>query len=99
MAAYVISHLTPRDPEAFANYRNNAEESIRQYGGRYLVRGARPELLEGEGELQTLVVVEFPTSDQARIWYRSAEYAKALEYRDKALSRTLILAEGVPGNP
>jgi len=31
----------------------------------------------------------------ARIWYRSPEYAKALEVRDRALSRNLILVEGV----
>ncbi len=33
--------------------------------------------------------------ETARAWYRSVEYAIALELRDKALSRNLILAEGV----
>jgi len=31
---------------------------------------------------------------RAQAWYRSAEYAFALEVRDEALSRNLILAEG-----
>ena len=31
---------------------------------------------------------------RAQAWYRSPEYALALEVRDEALSRNLILAEG-----
>jgi uncharacterized protein (DUF1330 family) len=31
---------------------------------------------------------------RAQVWYRSPEYALALEVRDEALSRNLILAEG-----
>ena len=99
MAAYVISEVTARDPEAFANYRLRAEESIRQHGGRYLVRGAKTELLEGEGEPRMLVIVEFPSLEQARTWYRSAEYAPALQIRDQALSRILTLVDGVPASP
>jgi uncharacterized protein (DUF1330 family) len=33
--------------------------------------------------------------EQARAWYRSTEYAFALEVHDKALSRNLILVDGV----
>jgi uncharacterized protein (DUF1330 family) len=42
-----------------------------------------------------IVVVEFPDLDRARAWYHSAEYAEALAVRDAALSRKLILLEGV----
>jgi uncharacterized protein (DUF1330 family) len=33
--------------------------------------------------------------EQARRWYRSAEYAEALELRQTALRRRLIFVEGV----
>jgi len=33
--------------------------------------------------------------EQARAWYRSPEYASALEVRDDALSRDLILVDGI----
>jgi uncharacterized protein (DUF1330 family) len=32
---------------------------------------------------------------RARAWYRSPEYAAALEWRDQALNRNLIFVEGV----
>jgi uncharacterized protein (DUF1330 family) len=40
-----------------------------------------------------IVVVEFLNFEQARVWYRSPEYAFALEVRDRALSRNLVLVE------
>ena len=42
-----------------------------------------------------IVIVEFPNLEQARAWYRSTKYAFALEVHDKALSRNLILVDGV----
>jgi uncharacterized protein (DUF1330 family) len=38
--------------------------------------------------------VEFPDRETAQAWYRSPEYAAALELRDRAISRNLILVEG-----
>lgn len=94
MAAYVISDISARDPEALQTYRTRAAASIAQHGGKYVVRGGAIETLEGSWRPEMIVVVEFPSVAQARAWYRSPEYASALEMRDKALSRNLILVDG-----
>lgn len=72
-----------------------AAASIAKYGGRYLVRGGAIEPLEGNWSPRTIIVVEFPDVERARTWYRSPEYAAALEVRDEALSRNLILVDGI----
>lgn len=95
MAAYLISDVSARDPAALEIYRTRAAASIARYGGRYLVRGGAIEPLEGDWRPRMIVVVEFPDVDRARAWYRSPEYAEALAVRDAALSRKLILLEGV----
>jgi uncharacterized protein (DUF1330 family) len=95
MPAYIISDVTIRDREAFEAYRSRAAASIAAHGGRYLVRGGDVEALEGNWQPGPLIVVEFPDSETARRWYRSDEYAAALEVRDTALSRNLILVEGI----
>ncbi|NTF43906.1 DUF1330 domain-containing protein [Rhizobium rhizogenes] len=95
MPAYIISDVTVRDAEAFQIYRSRAAASIAHYGGRYLVRGGKVEQLEGEWLRRAIIIVEFPDIEQARIWYRSPEYALALKVRDQALSRNLILVDGV----
>ncbi len=95
MPAYIISDVTAKDAEAFQTYRSRAAASIAHYGGRYLVRGGDVEQLEGEWLPRAIIIVEFPDIEQARIWYRSPEYALALKVRDQALSRSLILVDGV----
>lgn len=97
MTAYVISEVEIKDPAAADEYRALAAESIAAYGGRYVVRGALPDAVEGSWDsARRLVVVEFPTMDAARVWYRSPEYATALEFRDRALDRRLLFVDGLP---
>ncbi len=95
MPAYIISDVTVSDAETFQIYRTRAAASIAHYGGHYLVRGGSIEKLEGDWSPQAIVIVEFPDIERARAWYRSSEYAHALEVRDQALSRNLILVDGV----
>ena len=95
MAAYLISDITVRDRAPFEVYRTRAADAIRAYGGRYLARLGEVQVLEGSWNPEMIVVAEFPNLEQARAWYRSREYAFALEMHDKALSRNLILVDGV----
>jgi uncharacterized protein (DUF1330 family) len=93
MAAYLISDLTVRNTEAFQIYRTRAAAAIEKYGGRYLARGGKIQALEGAWNPQNIVVVEFRSLEQARAWYTSSEYASALEVRDIALERDMILVD------
>ena len=95
MSAYIISDVTIRDPAAIEIYRERAAPSIVLHGGSYVVRGGKIEVLEGEWRPRAIIVAEFPQMERARAWYRSAEYAAALNVRDQALTRNLILVEGV----
>lgn len=95
MAAYLISDITVRDRTAFEMYRTRAADAIHSYGGRYLARLGEVQVLEGSWNPDMIVIVEFPRLEQARAWYRSPEYAFALEMHDKALSRNLIVVDGV----
>ncbi len=58
---------------------------------------ARSSALRASGDARTIIIVEFPDLARARAWYRSPEYASALEFRDRALSRNLILVDGIGG--
>ncbi len=95
MPAYIISDVTIRDRAAIDIYRERAAASIKKHGGRYLVRGGEIEVLEGEWRPRMIIIAEFPDTDRARAWYRSPDYAAALEVRDQALSRNLILVDGI----
>jgi uncharacterized protein (DUF1330 family) len=95
MAAYVISDATMLDANALQAYRARSTDSVIKYGGKFLIRGGAVECLEGTWTPRIIVLVEFPSMERARDWYRSPEYAHALELRDAALKRNLILVDGV----
>jgi len=94
ITAYLISDLTVRNAEVFQTYRSRAAEAIANYGGRYLARGGEVQTLEGAWNPRDIIIVEFRSMEQARAWYQSPEYASALEVRDVALKRNLILVDG-----
>jgi len=95
MSAYVISEVEILNEAAADQYRRIAAESIAAYGGRYLVRAAEAEVVEGEAAPRRFVVVEFPSLQKIHEWYASPEYAEALKYRNAALDRRLLFVEGV----
>jgi uncharacterized protein (DUF1330 family) len=94
MNAYVIGEIEVTDPAAYDDYRKQVLATITKYGGRFLVRGSRSEALEGAAP-KRVVLLEFPSYEQAQKWYRSPEYAPLITLRQKASRGRLILAEGV----
>jgi len=95
MSAYVIAEVNITNPDLFAEYRQLVPATIEKYGGRFVVRGGAVETKEGGWSPSRIVVVEFPSMDQARKWYHSSEYAQALAMRLKSANAKLILVEGV----
>ena len=97
MPAYVVVQITVEDPVRYAEYRRIAPPSIAVYGGRYVVRGGAGEILEGSWLPPRLVVLEFPTVEQARAWWGSPEYAPAKALRQQCASTEMLLIDGVAG--
>lgn len=94
MPAYIIADVKVTNPAGYEPYRPLAAASIARFGGRFLVRGGKAELLEGAGEPERSVVIEFPDVDTARRWYHSEEYQQALKIRQANSTGRLILVEG-----
>ena len=94
MSAYVIGEIDVTDPAAYDDYRKQVLATIEKYGGRFAVRGGAVEPLEGGWNPKRIVVVQFPSIDQARKWYHSPEYAPLIKLRQKASKGKLVLVEG-----
>ncbi len=94
MTAYVIAEIDVHDPGLYGDYAALVPATLEPYGGRFIVRGGRCEPLEGGWQPPRMVVLEFPTSEQARSWYTSAEYGAVLQMRQRASTGKLILVEG-----
>lgn len=94
MPAYLIADTHITDAQAYDEYRRQVAPLIQQYGGRFIVRGGKHEVLEGESGVKRLVVVEFPSMESLKSWYASPEYAPVRALRQRASTATLIAVEG-----
>ncbi len=95
MAAYVIVDVNITDPAGYEAYKKLAGPTVGQYGGRYVVRGGETEVLEGSRQPGRVVVLEFPTREQAKAWWSSPEYAPAKKLRQAASTTEMLVAEGL----
>lgn len=95
VAAYIFASVEITDPAAYEEYRRRVPAVIEAYGGRYLVRGGAVERLEGDGELDRLVILEFPDMARLKAFYQSAQYQLLLAIRQRAARSNLIAVEGV----
>ena len=95
MPAYVLAEIEITNPEGYKEYTAHVPATIAKYGGRFVVRGGKAHVLEGEWPERRRVLIEFPTVDAARQWWDSSEYAKPKEMRRANSKGRLLLLEGV----
>ncbi|HVL35280.1 MAG TPA: DUF1330 domain-containing protein [Burkholderiales bacterium] len=95
MPAYLVSIVTVQDSKQYMEYATRANQAAAKYGGRFLLRGAPLEMLEGRAPGERVVVSEWPSVEQARAYYRSPEYAEAKAHRDGIAHASIMLFEGV----
>jgi uncharacterized protein (DUF1330 family) len=95
MPAYIIVDLTVTDLPAMEEYRKRVPATLTPYGGRFLVRGGAHQTIEGDWKPNRLVVLEFPSLDQAKRWYASEEYREPLAMRLRAGRANMVMVEGV----
>ncbi len=93
MSAYVVGLVEITDPEQYREYMKHTPRLIHQFGGRFIARGGEMVTLEGEA-LPRMVLIEFPSLDQARAFYDSPEYVRARQLRQGAGHLRLTAVEG-----
>jgi uncharacterized protein (DUF1330 family) len=94
MPAYVLVELSIYDQELYDEYKKLTPDTIRAYGGRFVVRGGPTEHLEGEWYPERIVLLEFPSKEKAREWWHSDEYTRARLIRQRAACTKMIILEG-----
>ena len=80
--------------ETLKKYAAKATVAIGKYSGKFLVRGGKNMILEGNQSPRT-VIVEFPTFADAEKCYNSDEYKEAHNILKDAVKRNLQIIEGV----
>ena len=94
MPALLIVDTAIHDAEAYEEYKALVKPLVEKWGGTYLARGGRMEVLEDELWSPTRVVVlQFPSFEEAVGFTNSDEYAPVRALRHANAKSTVVAVE------
>jgi uncharacterized protein (DUF1330 family) len=94
MKAYVIALETVHDEAMFGEYRKQVIPTLAAFEGKFVARGGKCTVLEGEWKHPRTVIIEFPNREAAEAWYKSPEYQKIIGLRHKSSTGNLVILDG-----
>ena len=91
MTAYGIAHLRSVDfGPGIIEYLQRIDATLEPFGGRFVVHGAKVEVLEGQWP-GDIVIIAFPDLAAAHAWYASPAYQAILALRTDNSQGDVIL--------
>jgi uncharacterized protein (DUF1330 family) len=95
MSAYAIFiRESTRDAAELATYSKQVGATLAGHPVKVLAAYGHHEVLEGP-EVEGVVILEFPTLDEAKAWYDSPAYRKVREHRFRGSDYRAVIVEGV----
>jgi uncharacterized protein (DUF1330 family) len=91
--AYIIGHITVKDPGKWAEYRSRVPATLADWHGEVMLRGRRVAVLSGEHRHDDTVVIRFPDLNAVTGWYDSPAYQALIPLREQAAEMVLISYE------
>jgi uncharacterized protein (DUF1330 family) len=94
MKAYLVLDLTIHDFPGFAPYISAIPAFIARHGGRYIVQGAEPTVMEGDWAPERMVILEFPSRQNAKAFLDDPEAQALFAVRRSTTTSKLVLVDG-----
>ena len=94
MNGYLVLDLSIKNIKSFLEYIDKIPEFIKKHGGRYIVQGVEPEIIEGDWYPDRVVIIEFPSKEKAKEFLEDPEAQSLFAIRHNSTTCKLILAEG-----
>ncbi len=91
MATYLIIDINVTNREKFVQYAEAVQKTVKTYGGTYLCKWGAPESLEGDWDINKVVIIKFDTPEQAKDWWSSEEYRPLKSLRRSASTTRVLL--------
>lgn len=90
MAAYLIGHISIKDPQQWEAYRSQVPATLAPWQAELVFRGKAFAVLGGRHAHTDTVVIRFPDSAALRGWFESPAYQALIPLRERAADVTLI---------
>lgn len=92
---------TPELMEGLQDYRTTSRELLELYGGKFIIAESENlETVEGDWEPPFIIVIEFPTYENARKFFYSDGYQRILPGRQEVFknSKSILVKGRAPSN-
>jgi uncharacterized protein (DUF1330 family) len=94
MKAYLVLDFSVTDMPGFLPYAHAIPAFIEKHGGRYIVRGVEPTVMEGDWHPERMVVLEFLSRENAEAFLKDQEAQALFDVRHRTTNSKLVLVEG-----
>ena len=94
--AFILLDTKINDPTAFEDYKAAAKPIAEKFGGKYLTRGGKMDVVQKDLWAPVrIVIIQFPSMTAAHDFLNSPEYAPVKDIRLANSKTTLIVLEGL----
>ncbi|MDO3385373.1 DUF1330 domain-containing protein [Gilvimarinus sp. SDUM040013] len=95
MRSYILVDVNIKEMEGFMDYATRIPELIERHGGRYIVKGAEPEVIrDGDSIPQYAVVIEFPTTEAADGFIQERSKSELIDVFNRSTTGRILKVDG-----
>jgi uncharacterized protein (DUF1330 family) len=94
--AYLVLDLSINDFAGFKRYIAEIPAHISKHAGKYIVQGAPPTPVEGDWTPERMVIIEFPSRQNAEAFLSDPDIQDLFKVRQKTTTSRLVLVDGCP---
>ena len=94
MKAYLILDIEVQDLNLFRSYVSEIPAFVKKHSGQYIVQSVEAEAIEGDWKPQRVVVIEFPSRENAQEFLKDPDAKPLFSIRHKSTVSKLILVDG-----
>ena len=94
MKTYLVLDISVHDMERYKKYVAVAPGDVEKHLVKYRVRGGAMEVQEGDWSPQRVVVIEFPSKENANSFLQDEEYQAVAEDRRGATTSNMVMVDG-----
>lgn len=98
-AYYVGNVQEVKDAEAYKAYAEKVGDTLKPFGGKFIVRGADPVILDASRKPPGyIVIIQFPSMKNLRDWWNSPTYSSIRPIRERLTTGQNYAVEGLPSS-
>jgi len=95
MSVYMIVEAKEiMDKEKYGEYIKKVPQTIKSFGGKYLVRGGQVTVVTGDWNPARVIIVKFDSMDKFQAWWSSSEYRSVAPLREQSAKTNAVVVEG-----